>query len=48
MGVLYRSWDDLAELLIPFAREHGCALPDADIGALYRRASAGEMTSAQL
>jgi len=27
--VLHRSWDDFAELLIPFASEHGCALSDA-------------------
>lgn len=48
MGVLYTSWDDLADLLIPFAREHGCTLSDAEIGALYRRASLGELTSGEL
>ena len=48
MGVLYRSWDDLADLLIPFAREHGCTLSDTEIGAVYRRASSGELTSGEL
>ncbi len=48
MGVLYRSWDDLVELLIPFAREHGSRLSDAEIGVVYRRAMVGELTTSQL
>lgn len=48
MGVLYRSWDDLADLVIPFAREHGSSLTDAEIGAVYRRASSGVLTSGEL
>lgn len=48
MGVLYRSGDDLVELLIPFARANGCQLTDEEIGIAYRSASRGEMTSAEL
>lgn len=48
MGVLYRSWDDVVELLIPFVREHGSRVPDAEIGVVYRRATLGELTTSQL
>ncbi|MBP2707796.1 HAD-IA family hydrolase [Microbispora sp. RL4-1S] len=46
MGVLYESADDVGELLVPYLREHGCALDTADIEEAYRRASLGELTSA--
>jgi HAD superfamily hydrolase (TIGR01509 family) len=45
MGVLYSAWDDVSELLIPFARQRGSDMSDAQIANLYRRASLGEMTS---
>ena len=48
MGVLYQSWDDLVELLIPFAREHGSRQSDVEIGAVYRRAMVGELTTSAL
>lgn len=48
MGVLYRSWDDLAELLVPFARQHGSRLSDEEIGGVYRRATVGELTTDRL
>jgi FMN phosphatase YigB (HAD superfamily) len=46
MGVLYESADDVAELLVPYVREHGSPLSTADIEETYRRASLGELTSA--
>lgn len=48
MGVLYRSADDLVDLLMPFARANGSRLSDEEIGIAYRSASRGEMTSAEL
>ena len=48
MGVIYRAWDDLAELLIPFALEHGSRLSGEEIGAVYRRAMIGELTTSEL
>jgi HAD superfamily hydrolase (TIGR01509 family) len=48
MGVLYRSGDDLVELLMPFARRRGSPLSDAEIGAIYRRAFVGDLTAAEL
>jgi len=47
MGVLYSVGDDESELLIPYLRELGCVLGDAQIRRLYREASVGMMTSAQ-
>lgn len=37
MGVICTSGDDVADLLIPFARKHSCQLSDADITSLYRQ-----------
>lgn len=48
MGVLYQAGDDLVELLIPFAHEHGSTLSDDEIGAVYRRAMMGELTPRRL
>lgn len=45
MGVLYEVGDDETELLIPYLRELGCKLPEADVRGLYRRASLGHLTS---
>ena len=36
-GVMYQPADDVADLLIPFARAKGCATSDAEITPLYRR-----------
>jgi hypothetical protein len=36
MGVLYESADDVAELLVPYVREHGSPLTTADIEETYR------------
>ena len=47
MGVLYAAGDDVSELVIPYLRELGSGLAAAEIHALYRRASLGEMTSAE-
>jgi putative hydrolase of the HAD superfamily len=48
MGVLYRSADDVADLLVPFGRARGSRLSDEEIRTVYRRACVGEMTSAVL
>lgn len=48
MGVIYQAQDDVQELLIPYARELGCVLPDTAITDLYRRASLGEFDSTEL
>ena len=47
MGVLYEIGDDEGDLLIPYVRDLGCLLSDADIGVAYRQASLGHMTSAE-
>lgn len=47
MGVIYRAGDDVAELLIPYLRDKGCRLSDAEIEALYHAASLGRMTSSE-
>ena len=44
MGVLYEAGDDVADLLIPFVRQHGDrALADEDIERAYLAASLGKM-----
>ncbi|EPH06220.1 HAD hydrolase, family IA [Propionibacterium sp. oral taxon 192 str. F0372] len=48
MGVIYRSADDVAELLIPFVRAKDCILSAAEIKRHYRAASLGRMTSDEL
>ena len=48
MGVLYQPADDVADLLIPFAREQGCGKSEAEITRLYRAASRGTIDSAEL
>ena len=48
MGVIYRARDDVVELLIPFARSHGCNLPEDEINRHYIRCSLGECSSAEL
>ncbi|WP_420444549.1 HAD family hydrolase [Candidatus Poriferisodalis sp.] len=47
MGVIYRARDDVAELLVPYLRDNGCRLADAEIEDLYRDASLGRMTSSE-
>ncbi|MEM7324565.1 MAG: HAD-IA family hydrolase [Actinomycetota bacterium] len=46
MGVLYREGDDVHNLLIPFARERGSAVPDDEIVVKARQLSLGRMTPA--
>ncbi len=46
MGVLYREGNDIAELLVPFARRRGSEVPSDDIAAKARLMSLGRMTSA--
>ena len=46
MGVLYREGNDIAELLVPFARQRGSEVPSEDIAAKARLMSLGRMTSA--
>jgi len=46
MGVLYRSADDVEELLVPYLREKGCALSRPEIDDLYHQCSLGRMPSA--
>ena len=48
MGVIYKARDDVAELLVPFARSNGCRLSDRQISNLYLRCSLGQVTSAEL
>ena len=48
MGVMYQPADDVADLLIPFARGKGCDRSDAEITQLYRAASRGSIDSAAL
>ena len=48
MGVLYQPADDVADLLIPFARQRGCTTPDGEVTALYLDASMGLLRSAEL
>ena len=48
MGVIYRSADDVAELLVPFVREHGGSRDTAYITREYRCSSLGRMSSAEL
>ncbi len=45
MGVLYREGNDIAELLVPFARQRGSEVPTEDIAAKARLMSLGRMTS---
>jgi len=47
MGVIYNAGDDVGELLIPFAREKGCLLPDGEITKAYTECSLGNFTSAE-
>jgi len=46
MGVLYREGNDIAELLVPFARQRGSEVPTEDIAAKARLVSLGRLTSA--
>jgi HAD superfamily hydrolase (TIGR01509 family) len=48
MGVIYTSGDDVADLLIPFVRKHGCQFSDADITSLYHQCSLGRYSSGAL
>jgi len=48
MGVLYRAADDVTELLIPYLADLGTPRTPAEIREVYRRASLGELTSAEL
>lgn len=48
MGVIYTSGDDVVDLLIPFARKHGCQLSDVDIASVYRQCSLGRYSSGVL
>src|SRR5215471_3593007 len=48
MGVTYRSADDVAELLVPFVREHGGSRDTEYITREYRCSSLGRMSSAEL
>lgn len=47
MGVLYREGNDVANLLIPFAREQGATAPDDEIVVKARQLSLGRMTPAE-
>src|SRR5215471_15932843 len=48
MGVIYRSADDVAELLVPFVREHDGSRDTEYITREYRCSSLGGMSSAEL
>lgn len=45
MGVIFRSADDVAELLVPFVHAKGSPLSAAEIETLYLAASLGELSS---
>lgn len=47
MGVLYREGQDIAELLIPFAREMGSEVTNDEIVSRARALSLGRLTSAE-
>jgi putative hydrolase of the HAD superfamily len=47
MGVLYQAGDDVAELLVPYVRQHGnTALSPTDIDRAYTAASLGQIEPA--
>ncbi|GGL09583.1 hypothetical protein Sme01_00570 [Sphaerisporangium melleum] len=48
MGVLYRSADDVADLLVPYARGKGSDLGDREITELYTRCSVGAIGTEEL
>jgi HAD superfamily hydrolase (TIGR01509 family) len=48
MGVIYRSADDVTDLLIPYARAHESSLEPQRILEFYVECSLGRMTSAEL
>lgn len=48
MGVLYRSVDDVTELLVPYARAHGSRLEPQRMYELYVECSLGRMSAAEL
>lgn len=48
MGVLYRSADDVAELLVPYARSKGSPLDAARMGELYTECSLGRFGTDEL
>ncbi len=48
MGVVYQPADDLRDLLVPFVRSKGCRKSATSISRLYKAASRGTMTSAEL
>ena len=47
MGVLYREGDDVARLLIPFARERGSLLTDKELAERARALSLGRITTSE-
>ena len=48
MGVMYQPGEDLDDLSIPFLRELGCTMTDAEIVSVYNEASLGVIGSAEL
>jgi putative hydrolase of the HAD superfamily len=48
MGVLYRSADDVTDLLIPYARAHGSWLEPQRILEVYLECSLGRISAAEL
>jgi putative hydrolase of the HAD superfamily len=47
MGVIYEVGDDVADLLIPFIREHGGVSDSQTVGAIYKEASLGRMSASE-
>jgi len=47
MGVIYKSGDDVAELLCPFIHENGGILDNGRIAALFHEASLGRISAVQ-
>ena len=43
MGVMYRSQDDVAELLVPFVQGHRPSVPTENVAARYTEASLGQL-----
>jgi putative hydrolase of the HAD superfamily len=48
LGVIFRSADQVSELLVPFVRERGCSQPEAAIREAYVSCSLGENSSREL
>ena len=47
MGVLYHHGNVVSGVLIPYLRDHGCTLTEAEIRRLYRGCTLGQLTTTE-